>query len=175
MHSILDAELVDELSPADVVYSWGVLHHTGSMYEAIANAARLVAPGGTFCIAIYNRAADRFMDSERWLRIKRAYNHSPRALQRAMLAAYASYWALGRLRNRQNPVRAAREYKASRGMALKPDLVDWLGGYPYEFASADEIVAFCEQHCDLSLSRLIPVTDDGTGNNQFVFNRGARA
>ena len=59
-----------------------------------------------------------------------------------MLATYAGYWALGRLRNRENPVTVARNYKMSRGMALKPDLVDWLGGYPFEFASADEIVAF---------------------------------
>jgi 2-polyprenyl-6-hydroxyphenyl methylase/3-demethylubiquinone-9 3-methyltransferase len=169
--SILDAALVRQLSPVDIVYCWGVLHHTGSMYEAITNAASLVSPGGTFCIAIYNRVTDRFMSSERWHTIKRTYNHSPRAVQSAMLAAYAGYWALGRLRNRQNPLRAAREYTASRGMALKPDLVDWLGGYPYEFASADEIVEFCEKRCGMSLLRLLPVAGDGNGNNQFVFQR----
>jgi len=169
--SILDGNVARTLPAADIVYSWGVLHHTGNMHEAIVNAAQLVNPGGLFCIAIYNRVTGRFLDSERWLRIKRAYNHSPRAAQAAMESLYAGYWSLGRLRNRQNPLRIAREYKASRGMALKTDLVDWLGGYPYEFATSDEVIAFCTKRCGMSLVRLVPVPDDGNGNNQFVFQR----
>jgi SAM-dependent methyltransferase len=169
--SILAAELRDELQPADVVYSWGVLHHTGDMYPAIRNAAALVKPGGLFAIAIYNRATRRWLDSERWRRIKRAYNHAPRLGQIAMELGYALYRSLGCLRTRQSPLRVAREYRQSRGMAPWTDLVDWLGGYPYEFATAQEIVDFCERSCGLRCVKVDPVSEADTGNNQFVFER----
>jgi SAM-dependent methyltransferase len=169
--SILDPELLAELEPCDVVYSWGVLHHTGDMYAAIRNAAALVPPRGRFAIAIYNRATNHWLNSERWARIKRAYNHAPRPLQIGMEGAYGLYWLLGRLRARENPIHVAREYRHSRGMALWTDLVDWLGGYPYEFATAAEISSFCERECGLRLIQVIPVPANGTGNNQFVFER----
>lgn len=169
--SILDPQAVAELAPAQVVYSWGVLHHTGDMYTAIRNAASLVAPGGQFAIAIYNRVTDGRLCSERWLRIKRAYNHASRPAQLAMEGAYAAYWSLVTLRSWQSPLRAAREYRRSRGMALWTDLVDWLGGYPYEFATPEEITGFCERQCGLRMLRVLPVPARGTGNNQFVFQR----
>jgi 2-polyprenyl-6-hydroxyphenyl methylase/3-demethylubiquinone-9 3-methyltransferase len=171
--SILDPALVKELGGADIVYSWGVLHHTGDMHAAIRNAAQLVGPGGDLAIAIYNRVTDRWLSSERWWRIKRVYNHTPRAGQVAMELIYALYWVAGRLRNRQNPIRVARSYRRSRGMALWTDLVDWLGGYPYEFATADEIIAFCEEQCGLRRTKVVPVQGNGTGNSQFVFERPA--
>jgi 2-polyprenyl-3-methyl-5-hydroxy-6-metoxy-1,4-benzoquinol methylase len=171
--SVLDPELKALVPQGDVVYSWGVLHHTGDMYDAIAKAADFVKPGGAFCIAIYNRATDRFLTSERWLRIKRTYNHVPRAAQRSMEAVFLMYWTARQLYARQNPLRVAREYKRSRGMAVMTDLVDWLGGYPYEFATADEIVAFCTQHCGLAPVKVLRLTPRDTANNQFVFRRPA--
>lgn len=171
--SILDPQAVAELAAAEVVYSWGVLHHTGDMYTAIRNAASLAEPGGLFVIAIYNRVSEGRLSSERWLRIKRRYNRAPRPAQLAMEAAYALYWSLGTLRGGESPLRAAREYRRSRGMALWTDLVDWLGGYPYEFATAEEIVNFCERECGLRKLRVLPVPARGTGNNQFVFERPA--
>ena len=86
--SVLDSSFVSRLPRADIVYSWGVLHHTGDMYTAIRNAARLVTPGGLLCIAIYNRVTEGFLDSGRWWKIKHRYNHSPRWVQRAMETAY---------------------------------------------------------------------------------------
>lgn len=171
--SILDPILAEDVHPADVVYSWGVLHHTGDMYPAIRNAAALVAPGGSLAIAIYNRVTDGWLNSDRWWQIKRAYNHTPRRGQVAMEALYGMYWFMGRLLSRENPFREAREYRRSRGMALRTDLVDWLGGYPYEFATVDEIVDFCEGPCGLRRRKVIPEPGGGTGNNQFVFERGA--
>jgi 2-polyprenyl-6-hydroxyphenyl methylase/3-demethylubiquinone-9 3-methyltransferase len=172
--SILDSSLGEDLDAADVVYSWGVLHHTGDMYAAIRNATAMIAPGGRIAIAIYNRVTDTWLDSERWGRIKRAYNHTGRPGQLAMEALYGTYWLLGRLRSRENPVRVAREYRRSRGMALRTDLVDWLGGYPYEFGTIREIVDFCES-CGLRQRKIIPEPGGGTGNNQFVFERPAAA
>jgi 2-polyprenyl-6-hydroxyphenyl methylase/3-demethylubiquinone-9 3-methyltransferase len=169
--SILDANFVAETEQADVVYSWGVLHHTGDMWTAIQHAARLVSPGGLFCIAIYNRVTGRLLDSERWWKIKRAYNHAPRVVQRAMEGLYFCHWLAHHIRARRNPLRAAREYKRSRGMALMTDLVDWLGGYPYEYATVHEVVSFCERECGMRAVKIIPTSSRGTGNNQFVFRR----
>ena len=48
--SVLDRAFVDGLGTFDIVYSWGVLHHTGAMWDAIGLAAERVAPGGQFFI-----------------------------------------------------------------------------------------------------------------------------
>ena len=170
--SILDESLLSQLPRADVVYSWGVLHHTGDMETAIRNASALVSEGGLLCIAIYNRVTGRLLDSKRWLRIKRSYNHASRPVQMAMEWLYSLYWAVAEVvRRRNNPWRAARAYKARRGMALRTDLVDWLGGYPYEFASADEVVRFCENECGLVKRKVLSVGPRDLGNNEFVFER----
>jgi SAM-dependent methyltransferase len=171
--SILEDALASELAPADVVYSWGVLHHTGDMHTAIRHAAALVNPGGRFAIAIYNRVSGGAISSERWWQIKRAYNRAPRPIQLAMELGYGLYWSLVTLRAHRNPLRVAREYRRSRGMALWTDLVDWLGGYPYEFANVAEIRSFCEGECGLRMVNVLPVPGDGTGNNQFLFIRPA--
>jgi SAM-dependent methyltransferase len=172
--SILDAEFIAELEPAEIVYSWGVLHHTGDMWTAIDNAATLVAPGGRFVIAIYNdvRSA-RFFNSRRWQRIKRLYNHSPRPVQVAMELGYRGYHAANQLRKGQSPLAFSREYRATRGMALKTDLIDWLGGYPYEFATPDQIVAYCESCTGLRTLEVRSLSERDTGNNEFVFERPA--
>jgi SAM-dependent methyltransferase len=170
--SILDDDLLQSLTGVDVLYSWGVLHHTGDMWRAIRNASGLVAPGGVFCIAIYNRVSGRFLDSERWLRIKRTYNHHGRAVQIAMETLYAGYWAVAEVvRRRRSPFKAAREYKANRGMAVTTDLVDWLGGYPYEFATAEELTRFCEDECGLRLRKLVEVGPRDLGNHELVFEK----
>ena len=82
---------------------------------------------------------------------------------------YFCHWLAHQLRARQNPVRAARQYKQSRGMALMTDLVDWLGGYPYEFATVDEITTFCERECGMTPLKIVRTPARGTGNNQYVF------
>lgn len=171
--SILDEALLDRLEPAEVVYSWGVLHHTGDMEQAIRNAATLVAPGGLFAISIYNRVTERFMSSERWLRVKRMYNHSPRPVQVAMEGLIGLYWTAGVLKNRRNPFAVAREYKHRRGMAVRTDQIDWLGGYPYEFATADEVVRLCETQCGLRTRKVRAAHARDVGTSEFVFEKPA--
>jgi 2-polyprenyl-6-hydroxyphenyl methylase/3-demethylubiquinone-9 3-methyltransferase len=171
--SILDGDFVDRLPSGDVVYSWGVLHHTGDMWTAIEHTARLVKPGGLLALAIYNRATGRFLESDRWLAIKRRYNHSGRAVQRLMEAAFYSYWTAAQFAARRNPLRIAREYRRNRGMALRTDLLDWLGGYPYEYATADEIVDFFRGCLGLEPVKVRSNPPTGIGNNEFVFRRPA--
>ncbi|TMK97688.1 MAG: class I SAM-dependent methyltransferase [Actinobacteria bacterium] len=177
--SILDYQLVRDLGTSDIVYSWGVLHHTGDMYSAIRNSAELVAPGGRLAIAIYNNVSDGWLTSARWWQIKRAYNRAPLQLQAVAGLTYAFsteltdslYWLLAKIRRREDAVIDARAQRRARGMARWTNVVDWLGGYPYEFATVEEIVGFCESSCDLTCNRVIPVPAGGTGNNEFVFMR----
>jgi 2-polyprenyl-3-methyl-5-hydroxy-6-metoxy-1,4-benzoquinol methylase len=159
--SVLDGAFVESLGTFDVVYAWGSLHHTGDMWRALDLTTRLVAPGGTLALAIYNRLrGGRFeLSSERWRSIKRAYVEGSRVRRRVMLGAYAA-WRV---------VAAPRElahYDRSRGMAWLHDARDWIGGYPYEFASVDEVERFALER-DLEAVRVDPT--DGWGNNQYVF------
>src|SRR6202035_6105005 len=124
-------------------------------YGAIRNAARLVKRDGPFVIAIYNSASGRWLNSQRWWKIKRIYNRAPRVGQRLMEVIYALYWSLGRLRSRQNPLRLARMYRQSRGMALWTDIVDWLGGYPLELGAPDKKMQCAQQPSKIRLRELV--------------------
>ena len=55
------------------------------------------------------------------------------------------------------------------GMSLRYDVVDWIGGWPFEVATPDEICRFSRKY-DLVLTEL--VTCGGKhGCNEFVFER----
>ena len=73
--SVLDQSYLGTLGRHDIVYSWGVLHHTGAMWEALENVKPLVADGGQLFIAIYN---DQGEATDQWARIKQKYNALPR-------------------------------------------------------------------------------------------------
>jgi 2-polyprenyl-6-hydroxyphenyl methylase/3-demethylubiquinone-9 3-methyltransferase len=175
--SVLNEAFVETLPAADVVYSWGVLHHTGDMWRGIRNAARLVKPGGRFAIAIYNRVEfdtlTKWRGSQKWLRIKRLYNRSSRPVKRAMELGLASKNLATMLIRAKNPVDEIREYRQNRGMSWWFDIVDWLGGYPYEFASAGEIFRFC--HDDLGLQLETLITTSGIGCHEFLFRSSTSA
>jgi 2-polyprenyl-3-methyl-5-hydroxy-6-metoxy-1,4-benzoquinol methylase len=168
--SILDANVVSALrrmpesgeAGFDIVHSWGVLHHTGDMRLALANAVSLVRPGGIFVAAIYNR----HWSSLPWLAIKAAYVHSPRLLQKMMVGGlYPVIWLAKLAVTRKNP-------KAmDRGMDFYYDVVDWVGGYPYEYASVHEMEAICRP-LGLSLVRAIDAKVP-TGCNELVFRKQA--
>jgi 2-polyprenyl-6-hydroxyphenyl methylase/3-demethylubiquinone-9 3-methyltransferase len=166
---ILDREYVAALGKWDVVYSWGVLHHTGRMWEAIANACDLVAERGMLFIAIYNEQGRK---TRFWRKIKQIYSSS--ALGRAaVLAAFVPYWtmrgAAGDLLRLRNPQRRYRDYRSERGMSILHDWIDWLGGYPFEVASPEAVFRYVSDR-GFSLRNL--ATSGGTwGCNQFVFER----
>ena len=139
--SVLDEQYLATLGQFDVVYSWGVLHHTGQMWVAIENAARLARPGGLFVIGIYNFRGGR-RGTAMWTRLKRWYCQAPRWQQLAWESAYLAWDLVSMAAVGRNPIRMIREYHARRGMSWRHDAVDWLGGYPYEAATPGEILAF---------------------------------
>ncbi|MEW6352062.1 MAG: class I SAM-dependent methyltransferase [Thermodesulfobacteriota bacterium] len=176
--SILDEAFVFGLGRFDLVYSWGVLHHTGRMWDAIEKAATLVKPQGLFYIALYNRLLDRQGDTSLihgfWTSVKRIYNAHPWFGRLGMEPlAMAAYLFLTAARG-QNPIRHVRSYKSDRGMDWHTDARDWLGGYPYEFATRDEVVSFVTSRFpDMVLVNLKPTT--GRGLNWFLLRNGEPA
>ena len=134
--SILDADLVERLGKFNVVYAWGALHHTGDMWQAIENTSRLVQPGGVCWIAIYRKGPNYARD----LATKRRYNRSSAVVKNAMIYLYVLRIMGSRLAHGRNPF--AWNEPTARGMDVYHDIVDWLGGLPYETASTDEVVSF---------------------------------
>jgi 2-polyprenyl-6-hydroxyphenyl methylase/3-demethylubiquinone-9 3-methyltransferase len=141
--SVLDQQYLAGLGQFDIVYSWGVLHHTGAMWQAMENVKPLVKPGGRLFIAIYNDCGEV---SRSWLRRKRRYNALPRPL-RPLYAVYV--WTPQELRSLIGYLRSGelRTYirelfgpSSRRGMSWMHDVIDWIGGYPYECASVEAII-----------------------------------
>jgi 2-polyprenyl-6-hydroxyphenyl methylase/3-demethylubiquinone-9 3-methyltransferase len=158
--SILNKNITVE--PSDVVYSWGVLHHTGDMYKAFESVVRPVAKGGLLAIAIYNKHPT----SPIWKIIKRTYVKSPSLIRKILvfLVLLIKVPAV-MIISRRNP------FSKERGMSYYTDIVDWVGGYPYEYASPAEVTQFFEQR-GFKLKKLIK-TKGFTGCNEFVFERVA--
>ncbi len=169
--SVLDAAFMGGLGRFDVVYSWGVLHHTGNMWKALENAAVPVAVGGRLFIAIYNYQ----VYWTRWhILIKRVYTRCPRVLKPLLAMTYAAIQATKGLvkdiATLRDPRARYRIKTRSRGMSMWYDWVDWLGGYPFETAKPDEIFDFYRTR-GFVLERLVTVAA-GHGCNEFVFRRG---
>ncbi|MCB2188908.1 MAG: class I SAM-dependent methyltransferase [Deltaproteobacteria bacterium] len=169
---ILDRRYVEGLTPAEVVYSWGVLHHTGDLWAALANAAGLVAPSGTLFVAIYN---DQGRASRVWTRVKRTYNQAPPALRQVILgASFLRLWGptLARDLVRGHPLASWRNYRGVRGMSAWRDLVDWVGGYPFEVASPAAVRDFLRPRGFLPFKSV--ECGRGLGCNEFVLRRTQR-
>jgi len=167
--SALDAGYLAQLASFDVVYSWGVLHHTGAMWQALDNAAGRVAPDGTLFISIYN---DQGKTSNRWRAVKRAYNRLPKGLRFLVTtpAVVHLYWRTT-LRDllRGRPFESWRNTGKERGMSAWRDLIDWVGGYPFEVAKPEAILDFYLRR-GFTLVRL--TTCGGSlGCNEYVFVR----
>lgn len=160
--SVLNPEDLAKLQDRqfDIVHSWGVLHHTGDMASAINNACRFVKPDGHLVLAIYNR----HWSSLPWLWIKWFYCHIPVVLQKVMIGLFYPVIMLAKfLVTGQNP------FRMSRGMDFYYNVVDWVGGYPYEYASIEEMVALLEKigfALQKSIDSKVP-----TGCNEYVFKR----
>jgi 2-polyprenyl-6-hydroxyphenyl methylase/3-demethylubiquinone-9 3-methyltransferase len=132
--SIFDAE-VNELGQFDVIYSWGVLHHTGDMWTAIERAGRFVKPGGIFALALYQKRPT----CAAWAIEKKFYSRSGSFIQRVIRCIYKPAFLTALLLNSTNPFSYVKNYKGSRGMNFHNDVHDWLGGYPYESATPEEV------------------------------------
>lgn len=112
--SILDISVVEDES-MDVVYSWGVLHHTGDMWNALRKAVRPVKKGGLFHVALYRSGPNYTTHLEEKFKFKFADRESK----------------LHTLFKRKKGFKGSFDVN-ERGMNKFHDSLDWLGGIPYE-------------------------------------------
>jgi 2-polyprenyl-3-methyl-5-hydroxy-6-metoxy-1,4-benzoquinol methylase len=165
--SVLDVNYLKSLGHFDIVYSWGVLHHTGDMWQALENVTLPVNDGGMLFIAIYN---DQGKKSQIWCNIKKIYcsGIAGKLLVSAIfIPCFIVFGIVLDLMRGRNPLTRYTEYKKSRGMSITHDWFDWLGGYPFEVAKPEVIFRFYKNK-NFILKNLI-TCGGSLGNNEFVF------
>ena len=165
--SILDNAFLDSLRPADIVYSWGVLHHTGDMWQAMNNSAKLMKSDGLFYVALYDYDIQVNPPAEFWLDVKRRYNRNSWLGKKRMEMWYIYNFTLDRkLRNILRLIGRITDYKRARGMAFYTDVVDWLGGWPMEFAKRRDVRDWAVK-ADLEMVK----SKTGEANSEYLFKR----
>jgi Ribosomal protein L11 methylase len=170
--SILNEKYLKALGKFDIVYSWGVLHHTGEMWKALDYTSKLVSEEGLLYISIYN---DQGGKSKRWKKIKKIYNMSPQFVKMIMVLIIGFCMEVrpffGRLVRFQNPFpfKEWKNKKKDRGMSTWYDLIDWVGGYPFEVAKPEEIFMFYKKR-GFKLKQL-KTCAGGIGCNEYVFQK----
>jgi 2-polyprenyl-3-methyl-5-hydroxy-6-metoxy-1,4-benzoquinol methylase len=167
---VLDTDYLHSLGQFDVVYSWGVIHHTGAMWQALDNVTPIIAEAGKLAISIYNNQGRA---SLRWAKLKKFYNQSSGPVRMSIVLTVGAFrlfsLALNRLTKFQNPLpfKEWAESKKERGMSVWHDLVDWVGGYPFEVAKPEEIFDFYREKG----LHLVKLKTSWGGCNEFVFIR----
>jgi 2-polyprenyl-3-methyl-5-hydroxy-6-metoxy-1,4-benzoquinol methylase len=168
--SVLDGEYVRGLGTFDVVYAWGVLHHTGAMHDALRAAARLVRPGGLFAFALYHRT----LMCGPWRWEKRWYSGASLQAQRRARAVYVALLRAAFFLTRRDFQSHVANYHSVRGMDFVHDVHDWMGGYPYESILAPEVDALMRP---LGFARIYatgtPLTTGifGSGCDEYLYRR----
>lgn len=167
--SVLERGFIEALGSYDVVYSWGVLHHTGDMWTALDHAAIPVKPDGQLFIAIYN---DQGRRSRVWHWVKKTYCSGTWG-RRLMTSVYIPYFVLYGVKedllHLKKPWARYHDYRINRGMSLYYDWIDWLGGYPFEFARPEEIFEFYHSR-NFEMTKLITV-GNSLACHQQVFRK----
>ncbi|MFA5859276.1 MAG: class I SAM-dependent methyltransferase [Elusimicrobiota bacterium] len=165
---ILDTAYLSKLGTYNIVYSWGVLHHTGNMWQTLRNTKNLAATGdSTIFIALYN---DQGWQSVVWKTIKRWYNTAPTKLLKTLILylAFIRLWYPTFIKDllKLQPGSTWKTYEKNRGMSPWHDVIDWVGGYPFEVARFDDVVSFF--HRD-GFTLINSIRCYGHGNSEFVF------
>lgn len=165
--SVLDVNCLSRLAQWGIVYSWGVLHHTGNMWQALENVGALVQPDGLLFMSLYN---DQGWLSQFWKRVKLFYNRGSMA-RLIVLLLFVPTFVLRSfvvdILHLKNPL--TRYRNLNRGMSIVYDWLDWLGGYPFEVAKPDKVIEFYRRRgFELTRSR---IDKHKSVCNEFVFRK----
>lgn len=158
--SVLDSEYIRSLGQFDYVYSWGVLHHTGKMWDALNNASIPVNMDGKLFVAIYNYQP---IVSTYWLYVKKIYNKYP-ITKPFFVFLHFLYPVLPSIL-----IKFLLRRSDVRGMNAWYNLLDWLGGYPFEVARPEEVFDFYKNK-SFVLEKMTTVSGR-MGCNEFVFKK----
>jgi len=170
--SVLDSSYMARLGDYDVVYSWGVLHHTGAMYDAIRNAAPCVNHRGLFVFALYRKT--RLC---RWWTIeKRWYAKASPHAQKLARSVFISLLRLEFPTKGRSFEAYVKNYSGARGMDFMTDVHDWMGGYPYESVAPAQVDNLMHELKFVHVrSNVKPYTLGffGSGCDEYVYQRAA--
>ena len=158
--SVLDFDYMKSLGKFDYVYAWGVLHHTGNMWVALENIKINVSDNGRIFISLYNYQP---FISIYWLNIKKLYN-SFLVFRPIIFICHFIYPVLPSFF-----IKLFSKNKRPRGMSLVYDLIDWLGGYPFEVSTPEQIVDFYIKD-DFFLGKIVTV-GGRHGCNEYIFEK----
>ena len=158
--SVLDNDFLSSLGQFDYVYSWGVLHHTGKMWEAVYKILPLVKECGFLFISLYNY--QQFF-SKYWLFVKKIYNKFP-ITRIFWIFLHGLYPTLP-----SAMLKLLQKRKVPRGMTIWYDLLDWLGGYPFEVSTPKEVFDFVKKEGFILMQ--IKTVGGKLGCNEYVFYR----
>ena len=172
--NILDKDYIQNLGQFDLVYCWGVVHHSGEMWQAIENTLLTVKPGGYLYFGIYNEADNfgfypdrRFGTSRFWEKVKKLFYYCPTWLQKFVEWAAIAAIFLIYMMSFTNPIRKLKEH-GERGMTWKTDIKDWLIGYPYEYTDPDRVINYM---IDKGFVLKNIKTNNGLLTNHFLFQK----
>jgi SAM-dependent methyltransferase len=172
--SALDVGYLDKLGRFDVVYSWGVLHHTGAMWQALDRIDRCVADGGTLALALY---ADQGARSRFWWWVKRIFIALPAPFRIPWAVSIAApfevrlFYKWTRQGDFERWWKSWTNYRTARGMSRWHDMLDWMGGFPYEVAKPADIERFYRAR-GYELGKVHPT--GGAGCIEYVLTASGR-
>jgi SAM-dependent methyltransferase len=163
--SALDESYLRSLGSFDVVYSWGVLHHTGDLWRALSLVS--LPARDRLLISIYG---DQGILSRIWKGLKRLYVGFPLLRPAIKGASLATIWGPKLLLQPHRVVSDWRNYQRKRGMSPWHDVVDWAGGYPFEFARPEAISQFMQRRGFILEATVLPRRAI-IKINEFLFRR----
>lgn len=168
--SVFDLERTG-LGKFDVVYSWGVLHHTGDMYRALRCAAEAVAPDGIFAFALYRLT----WLCAFWKFEKRRYAHASVRMQKIARALFVGFFRVKFLLSGRSFQQYLLGYATNRGMDFYHDVHDWMGGWPYESISPEQTEALMAGERFCCVRRFVVGRKTlglfGSGCDEYVYRR----
>ena len=167
--SILDDSFIDNLGKYDLVYSWGVLHHTGKLDKALENSSKLVKKDGLIFISLYQKSISDFF----WIIEKKIFNLSSKSTQINILRIYISIIKIAYFLKGKSLKKIIQNYSNNRGMNFYNDAYDWLGGYPYQSIDTKECIKFYSNlgFVNILLKKRSQYFSFSSGCNEYVFKK----
>ena len=167
--NILDNNFISRLGKFDIVYSWGVLHHTGNLKKALKNSSSLVNENGSIFVALYQKT---FLDIF-WKIEKRFYSSSSKRIQNIIDKIYILLTKISFKIKGISFEKFIKNYANNRGMNYYRNVSDWLGGYPYEGITTDECKQFFRKFGfqKLYIKKRGRFWASGSACNEYIFKK----
>ena len=167
--NILDVDFINNLGKYDLVYSWGVLHHTGELYQALKNATLLVENDGLIFISLYQKT----IFDPLWKIEKKFFSSSSKNIQLVICKIWIILLKILYTLKGKSFKKIVSNYFMKRGMNFYNDLYDWLGGYPYEGIDTKDCIKFFSKlgFINILLKKRSKYYAISSGCNEYIFSK----